>query len=45
MQIELVQKIFRCTRIVYNHYLDKKKTLYEAKKDTISYFEKNHKTS
>ena len=43
-QVELIHKIFGCTRVVYNHYLNKKKTLYEAKKDTISYFEKNHKT-
>ena len=39
-QVALIQKTFDCTRVVYNHYLNKKKTLYEAKKDTISYFEK-----
>ena len=38
-QIELIQKTFGCTRFVYNYYLDKKKTLYEEKKESISCFD------
>lgn len=38
-QIELIQKTFGCTRFIYNYYLDKKKTLYEEKKESISCFD------
>ncbi|HIR48441.1 MAG TPA: helix-turn-helix domain-containing protein [Candidatus Faecimonas gallistercoris] len=31
-QVEVIHKTFGCTRFVYNHYLNKNKTLYEEKK-------------
>lgn len=33
----LIQKTFGCTRYVYNHYLAKRKELYEAEKKTFNY--------
>ena len=31
-QVELIHKTFGCTRVIYNHYLEKQKALYEEKK-------------
>ncbi|HIR48464.1 MAG TPA: helix-turn-helix domain-containing protein, partial [Candidatus Faecimonas gallistercoris] len=33
-QVELIHKTFGCTRVVYNHYLEKQQSLYEEKKDS-----------
>ena len=38
-QVELIHKTFGCTRVVYNHYLEKQKSLYEEKKDSLSCFD------
>ena len=38
-QIELLQKTFGCSRFVYNYYLEKKKKLYEDKKENLSCFD------
>ena len=38
-QIELIHKTFGCTRVVYNHYLEKQKTLYDEGKDSLSCFD------
>ena len=38
-QIELICKTFGCTRLVYNHYLDKRKKLYEVDKKCMTCFE------
>ena len=34
-QRELIQKAFGCTRLVYNHYLEKVKTLYKEGKGAL----------
>ena len=39
-QVVLIQKTFGCTRIVYNHYLEKQKLLYEERKETLSCFDR-----
>lgn len=33
-----IQKTFGCTRFVYNHYLAKRKELYESTKETYNYY-------
>ena len=38
-QIELIHKTFGCTRVVYNHYLEKQKALYDEGKDSLSCFD------
>ena len=38
-QIELIHKTFSCTRVVYNHYLEKQKALYDEGKDSLSCFD------
>ena len=38
-QVELIHKTFGCTRVVYNHYLEKKKVLYEEEKVVLSCFD------
>ena len=38
-QKELINKTLGCTRLVYNHYLDKKQTLYKENKQTISCYD------
>ena len=38
-QVELIHKTFGCTRVVYNHYLENQKSLYEEKKDSLSCFD------
>ncbi len=38
-QMELIQKTFGCTRLVYNHYLEKTKMLYEGEKKYLSCFD------
>ena len=38
-QRELIQKTFGCTRLVYNHYLEKQKSLYKDGKDALSCFD------
>mgnify|MGYP006073174003 FL=1 len=38
-QVEVIHKTFGCTRFVYNHYLNKNKTLYEEKKSSLSCFD------
>ena len=38
-QVELIHKTFGCTRLVYNHYLEKQKSLYENGKDSLSCFD------
>ena len=38
-QIEFIQKTFGCSRFVYNYYLEKKKKLYEDKKENLSCFD------
>ena len=35
----LINKTFRCTRLVYNHYLNKKQELYKEKNITLSVYE------
>ena len=37
-QIELIHKTFGCTRVVYNHYLEKQKALYDEGKDSKKHF-------
>ena len=36
-QKEILAKTFGCCRFVYNHYLDKRKKMYEDKKETFTY--------
>ena len=36
-QTELIQKTFGCTRYVYNHYLAKRKEIFESEKKTLNY--------
>ena len=36
-QQELIQKTFGCVRFVYNHYLNKRKEIYENDKTTLTY--------
>ena len=36
-QKELLAKTFGCVRLVYNHYLDRKKQLWEECKQSMSY--------
>ena len=31
LQKEIINKTLGCTRLIYNHYLNKKQTLYEEK--------------
>ena len=38
-QVELIHKTFGCTRVVYNHYLEKQKALYDEGKDSLSCFD------
>ena len=38
-QVELIHKTFGCTRVVYNHYLEKQKVLYDEGKDSLSCFD------
>ena len=38
-QVEIIHKTFGCTRLVYNHYLEKQKSLYENGKDSLSCFD------
>ena len=38
-QIELIHKTFGCIRVVYNHYLEKQKALYDEGKDSLSCFD------
>ena len=38
-QVELIQKTFGCTRVVYNYYLEKQKALYDEGKDSLSCFD------
>ena len=38
-QRELIHKTFGCTRVVYNHYLEKQKALYDEGKDSLSCFD------
>ena len=35
-QSEQMEKTFGCVRFVYNHYLEKKKTLYDKEQKSIS---------
>ena len=39
LQKEIINKTLGCTRLIYNHYLNKKQTLYEEKKQNISCYE------
>ena len=39
LQKEIINKTIGCTRFIYNHYLNKKQTLYEEKKQNISCYE------
>ena len=36
-QRELLSRTFGCVRLVYNHYLDKKKQLWEKSRQSMSY--------
>ena len=36
-QKELLARTFGCVRLVYNHYLDRKKQLWEESKQSMSY--------
>ena len=36
-QRTLIEKTFGCTRKVYNHFLDKRKTEWEVNKTSLSY--------
>ena len=38
-QVELIHKTLGCTRLVYNHYLEKQKVLYDEGKDSLSCFD------
>ena len=38
-KFENLIKTFDCTRLVYNHYLEKVKTLYKEKKEYLSCFD------
>ena len=38
-QVELIHKTFGCTRVIYNHYLEKQKALYDEGKDSLSCFD------
>ena len=38
-QVELIHKTFGCARLVYNHYLEKQKVLYEEEKVVLSCFD------
>ena len=38
-QKELINKIFGCTRLVYNYYLNKKQELYKQEKKTLSCYD------
>ena len=38
-QKELINKTLGCTRLTYNYYLNKKKTLYEKTKETLSCYD------
>ena len=38
-QVELIHKTFGCTRVVYNHYLEKQQSLYEDGKGSLSCFD------
>ena len=38
-QKKLINKTLGCTRLVYNHYLDKKQTMYKENKKTISCYD------
>lgn len=33
---ELINKMIGCSRLAYNYYLDKKKSLYESEKKNLS---------
>ena len=39
LQKEIINKTLGCTRLIYNHYLNKKQILYEEKKQNISCYE------